>query len=129
MMLLMAPALHICSFLYVDVDYCLFCPHFNWPYVYSFYITIFDFFLSNLEIFCLTILHCSRLPFIVPSGATELIPVFSAVCVVRFLVFYLVFCRLLFVILFVFYSIGYVVLSVFLELTDSDCPFGIFKLV
>ena len=52
-------------------------------------------FLSNLEIFCLTILHCSLLPSIVPSGATELIPIFSAVCVVPFLVFCLVFCGLL----------------------------------
>jgi hypothetical protein len=56
----------------------------------------FRFFLSSLEIFCLTILHRSLLAFIVPSGATELIPIFSAVCVVRFLVFCLVFCGLLF---------------------------------
>jgi hypothetical protein len=40
--------------------------------------------------------------------------------------FMCMFCRLLFVLLYIFF-LG-IVLSVLLRFTDSDCPFGIFKL-
>ena len=52
------------------------------------------------------------------SGAPEFTPVFSGVRVTPSLVLCVVLCRSLFVIL----------LSVLLRLTDSDFPFGIFKL-
>jgi hypothetical protein len=53
-----------------------------------------------------------------PSGAPEFAPMFSGVCVNPSLVFfYLVFCRLLFVLLFIVFSV--------LRFTDSDYTFGI----
>ena len=50
--------------------------------------------------------------------------VFSEVRVVRSLVFYVVFCKSLFVL---FFLLLVIVLSVFLRFTVSDCTFGIFK--
>ena len=58
-----------------------------------------------------------------PSGAPEFIPVYSGVQVVRSLTFCVIFCRLLFVL---FPLV--IVLSVLLRFTNSDYPFGIFKL-
>jgi hypothetical protein len=56
-----------------------------------------------------------------PSGPPEFNQVFSGVRIARFLVFYVVFCRSLFVLL-------VIVLSVLFRFTASDYPFGIFQL-
>jgi len=57
-----------------------------------------------------------------PSGAPEFTPFFSAVRVTRSLVLFLMFCRSLFVLFLLA-----IVLSV-LWYTDSDYPFGVFKI-
>jgi hypothetical protein len=57
-----------------------------------------------------------------PSGAPKFIPFFSGVHVAQSLVFWVVFCRPLYVFL-------AIVLSVFLWISFSDCPLGIFKLM
>jgi hypothetical protein len=62
-----------------------------------------------------------------PSGAPEFIPGFSGVRVTQSLVLCTcIFCRSLFVLLSFFFLA--IVLSVLLRFTDSDYPFGIFKL-
>ena len=67
-------------------------------------------------------------PLILPEHLSSP-PVFSAVRVTRSLVFYVqkyMFCRSFFVLLYLFLLA--IVLSVLLRYTDSDYPFGIFKL-
>ena len=79
--------------------------------------------------------HATRVACRVPLVERELItlpehlssaPVFSGVRVTRSLVLYVMFCRSLFVLLFFFLMA--IVLPVLLRFTDSDDPFGIFKL-
>jgi hypothetical protein len=76
--------------------------------------------------------HATRVTCIVPLVEHELFtlpehlsspPVFSGVRVTRSLVLYVMFCRSLFVLFLLAF-----VLSVLLRFTDSDDPFGIFKL-
>ena len=57
-------------------------------------------------------------------------PVFSGVCVAQSLVFYVMFCRSLYVVFFCFFGVLFllaVVLSVLLRFMASDYPIGIFK--
>ena len=61
-----------------------------------------------------------------PSGAHEFTPVFSGVCVVRSLVFCVIFVYII-VCHFVRFRLV-TVLFVFLRFMTSNCPFGIFKL-
>ena len=61
-----------------------------------------------------------------PSGAPEFIPSFKWGSCYSSLVLCIVFCRSLFVLLSLFF--GHCVLAVPLRFTDSDFPFGIFKL-
>jgi len=70
-----------------------------------------------------------------PSGAPEFTPVFSGVCVTRSLVLCVIFvdrvCSLVLFVLAIVLSVLLllvIVLSVLLRFTDSDYPFGIFKL-
>jgi hypothetical protein len=62
-----------------------------------------------------------------PSGAPEFTPVFSGVRVTRSLVLYVCFVDRCLSFKFVLFLLA-IVLSVLLRYTDSDYPFGIFKL-
>ena len=62
-----------------------------------------------------------------PSGAPEFTPGFSGIHVTRSLVLYVCFLDRCNVCPFLLFLLA-IVLSVFLRYTDSDCPFGIFKL-
>jgi len=65
---------------------------------------------------------------IYPSGAYEFTPSFSAVCVSQSLLSHVVFCRSLFVLLFLFCFFHLaIVLSVLLLFKASDYSFGIFS--
>ena len=63
-----------------------------------------------------------------PSGAPEFTPGFQWGSCYSIFSFICMFCRSLFVLLYFFFWPLWLMLSVLLRYTDSDCPFGIFKL-